>query len=343
MKKRVAGLDYLRAVSIILIFLYHYTTRYQESIGHAAVWLFNVPWGCFAVNTFFVLTGYLTFANLNQGGVQFLSKRIIRLYPTFWASILITSTFMAIIMPERLRSVKDIALNFTMFPGLLGAQSVDGVYWTLQVEMIFYLLVSIISCRNSERWRNIGVGCWICAATVAFLCKRVGINPLPIKFIGLITLSTSRFEFLAAGVLLALLEKERRQRLGIYLGLIACSIIAYWDMGWIHGVLWMILTVACIAVAVDIESKQNNKSNPLTRVLVWLAQISYPVYLLHQFIGFAILRKLDTYGMTSEFIMLIPIVFSLLLGALLHKYVEIPSARFLSEKMKMYSMSRKRK
>lgn len=68
MKKRVAGLDYLRAVSMILIVLYHYTTRYQESIGHVAVWPFNVPWGCFAVNTFFVLTGYLTFVNLNRGG-----------------------------------------------------------------------------------------------------------------------------------------------------------------------------------------------------------------------------------------------------------------------------------
>lgn len=144
---------------------------------------------------------------------------------------------MAIMMPERLRSVKDIVLNFTMFPGLLGAQSVDGVYWTLQVEMIFYLLLSAISIGKSGRWRNVGVGCWICAATVAFLCKRVGIDPLPIKFIGLITLATSRFEFLAAGVLLALLEKEQRQCPVIYLGLIGCSIIAYWDMGWIHGVL----------------------------------------------------------------------------------------------------------
>lgn len=328
MTKRIQEIDYLRAVSMILIILYHYTTRYEEIIGHQVVWSINVPWGCFAVNTFFVLTGYLTFANLNRGGVDFLKKRVIRLYPTFWACILITSLFMAIMMPERLRSVKDIAFNFTMFPGLLGAQRVDGVYWTLQVEMIFYLLVSVITVRKSERWRNIGVGCWIGAATVAFLCKRVGINPFPIKLIGLIALSTSRFEFLAAGVLLALLEKEQRQRSAIYLGLIICSIVAYWDMGWIHGVLWLILTLACIALAVNMESKQNSKSNLLTRALVWLAQISYPVYLLHQFIGFAILRKLDTYGMTSELYIFIPIVFSLLLGALLHKYVEIPSARF---------------
>lgn len=342
MNKRVAGLDYLRAVSMLLIVLYHYTTRYQEIIGHAAVWPFNVPWGCFAVNTFFVLTGYLTFANMNRGGINFLTKRVIRLYPTFWACILITSAFMAILMPERLRSGKDILLNFTMFPSLLGAQSVDGVYWTLQVEMIFYLLVSIISIETFRRWRNVGVGCWICAATAVFLCRRLGINTIPIKLIELITLSNKRFAFLAGGVLLALLEKERHQRpILIYLGLIICMIIAYMSLGWIYGVLWFALTAAYILLAVKMESRYDRKPNSLTKTLVWLAQISYPVYLLHQFIGFAILRKLDTYGMTSEFFVLIPIAFSLLLGSVLHKYVEIPSARFLSEKQKQYSWSKR--
>ena len=75
MKKRVEGLDYLRAVSMILIILYHYTTRYEEIIGHQVVWSINVPWGCFAVKTFFVMTGYLTFANLKRGGGGKLSAK----------------------------------------------------------------------------------------------------------------------------------------------------------------------------------------------------------------------------------------------------------------------------
>ena len=31
-RKRIVALDYLRAISMLLILLYHYTTRYQESI-----------------------------------------------------------------------------------------------------------------------------------------------------------------------------------------------------------------------------------------------------------------------------------------------------------------------
>lgn len=90
MTKRIQEIDYLRAVSMILIILYHYTTRYEEIIGHQVVWSINVPWGCFAVNTFFVLTGYLTFANLNRGGGR-LSKKasnpfisnILGMYPDY--------------------------------------------------------------------------------------------------------------------------------------------------------------------------------------------------------------------------------------------------------------------
>ena len=327
MRKRVLGLDWLRAVSMILVVLYHYTTRYQESIGHVDVWPVAVPWGCYAVNTFFILTGYLTFANLHRGG-DFLKKRIVRLYPTFWVSILITSAFMALLMPERLRSGRDILLNFTMFPGLLGAQSVDGVYWTLQVEMIFYLLVSVISISSSEQRRKIGVAFWIAAGAAAFFCRKAGIDSLLVKLMGLVTLADHRFEFLAGGALLALLERDEHSHpFPIYAGLILCGIIAYMDMGWIHGVLWMAFTFACILLAVKMDFGQDGKSSVVTKLLDWLARISYPVYLIHQFIGFAILRKLDVFGMTSEIFILIPIALSLLLGTLLHKYVELPTAK----------------
>lgn len=105
------------------------------------------------------------------------------------------------------------------------------------------------------------------------------------------------------------------------------------DMGWIHGVLWLILTTLIILLAVKIEDSQNRTLNLLTKTLAWMAQISYPVYLAHQFIGFAILKKLDTYGMTSELFMVIPIGFGLLLGAILHTFVELPAARYLTKKL----------
>ena len=332
-RKRIFGLDALRAVSMLLIMMYHYTTRYQESIGHAVPWPVSVPWGCYAVNTFFVLTGYLTFANLKRGSGSFLKKRVIRLYPTFLVSVLLTSFFMALLMPERLRSVKDILLNLTMFPSKLGAQSVDGVYWTLEVELLFYIWVSLIALPKSQRWQKIALGSWILVATSCFILRRVGIESLPVKLTGFVTLANSRFEFLAAGSLLALLpQKQGMGSIPVWMGMLLCGIIAFLDMGWSHGVLWLVLTLLCIMVAVKIPFECNNA---VTKLLVWLAQISYPVYLIHQNIGFAVMKKLDALGLTSQLYIAIPIALTLLLGTILHRYVELPEGRRLLAKQNL--------
>ena len=56
------GLDVVRGLSAILIMLYHYTTRYNQNPitdGAKTDWSISVPWGCAAVTTFFILSGFL--------------------------------------------------------------------------------------------------------------------------------------------------------------------------------------------------------------------------------------------------------------------------------------------
>lgn len=53
-------LDVIRGFSALLIVLYHYTTQYDISIGHIVPYAVKVPWGCYAVYTFFLLSGFLT-------------------------------------------------------------------------------------------------------------------------------------------------------------------------------------------------------------------------------------------------------------------------------------------
>lgn len=42
--KHIYELDYMRAVSAVLVMLYHYTTQYQKSIGHIEVWPISISW-----------------------------------------------------------------------------------------------------------------------------------------------------------------------------------------------------------------------------------------------------------------------------------------------------------
>ena len=56
-------LDVLRGLSALMIVLYHYTARYMENPitdnPAKGEWMVVFPWGCAAVSTFFILSGFL--------------------------------------------------------------------------------------------------------------------------------------------------------------------------------------------------------------------------------------------------------------------------------------------
>jgi peptidoglycan/LPS O-acetylase OafA/YrhL len=65
----------------------------------------------------------------------------VRLYPAFWVCALATAA-VRFAYPQVFPAVhpRQVLVNLTMFAEPLGAPLVDGVYWTLWVEMRFYLL-----------------------------------------------------------------------------------------------------------------------------------------------------------------------------------------------------------
>ena len=288
-----------------------------------------VPWGSWAVNTFFLLTGYLTVRNYKEGGIRFLLKRLCRLWPAFAASVLITSGCMAIFMPERLRSVVDILLNFTMFPSYLGAQAVDGVYWTLPVELTFYFLIMLFMIGRKEKRF---VGClfiWSAVALVTNLLLKLGVNNAPIKLLQLLLVTERAGCFiLGAGICLAN-RRPAGKKWTVWL-LFALAIISgylsqgwrvcLWNIGW-GGLIWMV-TSGKITFALG-------EKNLLHRCLIFLSAISYCLYLLHQFIGFAIISHIEQAGGLSQVWIIVPIAISVALATLLHYFVERPAGEKL--------------
>jgi len=153
MKDYIIEFDILRGTATFLVVLYHYTTRYNISIGHINQYMFNLSWGYVGVIIFFTLSGFLTFLNLHDKDTifSFIYKRIIRLYPVYWLSIIITTISMLFLLPDRVRSIPTILANFSMLQNFLGIDSVDGVYWTLSYEILFYFFVGIILLLKQKR------------------------------------------------------------------------------------------------------------------------------------------------------------------------------------------------
>lgn len=144
---RFSNIDALRALAAVLV-LWTHTTQYfvQVDATHDGMWLNQIPVqvdiGRMGVVIFFLVSGFVIPATLKGTGWRaakaFVVNRFFRMYPLFWASIVLGVPVCFWLFGRGI-SATDVLLNIPMFPIALGAVPVQGLYWTLEVELIFYL------------------------------------------------------------------------------------------------------------------------------------------------------------------------------------------------------------
>ncbi|MBI3234854.1 MAG: acyltransferase [Bacteroidetes bacterium] len=148
-QQKLYGLDHLRALSIIFVFLFHYFIL----SGGKPEWLPNfAKFGWTGVDLFFVLSGFLIssllFVQINQGEnisfKQFFLKRFFRIVPAFLFTVGLYFCFPFFREKESLPPL----WKFLTFTQNLGLNLKDfGTFshgWSLCVEEHFYLLLPII-------------------------------------------------------------------------------------------------------------------------------------------------------------------------------------------------------
>jgi hypothetical protein len=79
----------------------------------------------------------IPFSLKNKGFRDFWISRFFRLYPAYWLSILLV-----VLVGGSIPAVLTLVINVTMLQKFVGFPDMIGVYWTLQIELIFYMLCS---------------------------------------------------------------------------------------------------------------------------------------------------------------------------------------------------------
>ncbi|WP_430790962.1 acyltransferase family protein [Actinoplanes sp. G11-F43] len=133
---RLAWLDGLRAVAVLLV-VYAHLTRFVFT-GLRAVtgeWLHA---GTAGVMLFFLVSGYIIPASLERHGDlrAFWRSRARRLFPLYLAVIAV------LIVTGAPVDASTLVGHATMLPFLTGVPLITAVFWTLSFEMAFYLLVT---------------------------------------------------------------------------------------------------------------------------------------------------------------------------------------------------------
>lgn len=151
MKDRNHIIDILRIMAATMVVFFHF----NESVPFVDNYYRSIiKLGWLGVPIFFVISGYciLLTANASKNGFDFLIRRIFRIFPSYWFSLLIVLFFVGI--HKYLRGVNDVtplpkdikSILFTVVLYIHPISKVVGinwVYWSLACEICFYLLITI--------------------------------------------------------------------------------------------------------------------------------------------------------------------------------------------------------
>lgn len=156
--ERLYILDILRFAAALGVTIFHFGFHQWAMERNSPVHFPELaPWavyGGLAVPLFFIISGFVIAVSM-QGKTagQFAFGRFIRLYPTFWICLLLTAlTLYSWGAEEHQFTLHGFLANLTMIPHLLHQPYLDEPYWTLQVEIRFYVLMLLLLMLRKGSW-----------------------------------------------------------------------------------------------------------------------------------------------------------------------------------------------
>lgn len=323
---RLLEIDALRGIAAMAVVLFHLTTRYMELFSFKNPPSFSLAYGHYGVNLFFIISGFVIFMTLEKTArpLDFVVSRFSRLFPVYWVAILITFAITHWLgLPGKLVSFSAAAANMLMLHGLFRVPHVDGVYWTLEVELLFYFgMFFLFRIRGLDRIHGVLMAL-LAIRLLYFVMKQAFGIELPWILFRLSILAY--IPWFAIGISIYLATSRNGQGLWKAPARTAAMAIATLLIAESIGLAALALAMAAV-VYFAASGRLTWLRNP---VLAWLGAISYPLYLVHENIGWSVQLRLVEMGMPTDLIVLIALVLALGLATLLNRLVEQPAMRWI--------------
>jgi peptidoglycan/LPS O-acetylase OafA/YrhL len=298
---RLLNLDGLRLVCALAVVYFHMVFRgpYDQFYAqlYATNWLNEIGrYGQIGVHIFFCISGFVVaYSAKGRTPMDFAISRFSRLYPTFIFCLTITFCVRMIWGGETFAtSFSEYFANFIMVPQASGKDFMDGVYWSLVIEVVFYGWVFVLMLLGIMwRFQTIIMAVWLAIALV----NELHLNNNSVRFL----LTTQFTAFFVIGMIVQRCMAEAKIS-APSAGLFAVALLLGLSMVQRHvgdgdkTVINVVSDVGGIGVflgglALFIAAAVVKRPVMNAVVLAWAGGISYALYLLHEIIGWLILRS----------------------------------------------------
>ena len=317
--ERVGTVVVLRGVAAFAVSWFHFTCGNPKFL-EAGILKTSGQYGWLGVEVFFVISGFVIPYSLTRGGYRvadygrFLLKRIIRLDPPYIVSLAIIIALLCLSAsvsgyrgaPLQL-SVKLVVLHLGYVNVLFGYPWLNPVFWTLAIELQYYVLVGLaFPVLASTSWviRTLAITGMITLA-MSVPVERFVLHWLPLFWLGVLVFHL----------------KDGRIGVGAFIawtGVTAVAVIIT------HGAL---VSAVVVATALALAFARLNAVGPLG----FLGNVSYSLYLLHVPIGGRVINLGErlAHSTATKIIFLVgAVAASLLASWLMFRFVEQPAQQW---------------
>lgn len=326
--ERFIELDALRGIAVMLVLLSHYTFAYDYYFKILDQHLFHFPYGVFGVQIFFMISGFVIFMTIEVSDSlkSFAISRFSRLYPTYWMSIALTLSIIALFPIPTLGNYSfiDIVINLTMLQGFFKIPHIDGVYWTLGIELLFYTIIGILYITQQLKRIELVSLFWLLLVVIG-----LSFDFRFEKYIRVLAILDFAPLFIAGMMFYKIKYKTTNyvNHLIIIMSLIIYIFSLYIqlikqpqiEMNLIPFIfISLVYSFFYFLIYFDLKFLRN-------KYLLFLGYISYPLYLLHNMIGFSIIYRLKSVYNNQLFYVSITMFVTIILAYFVTKYMEQPS------------------
>jgi peptidoglycan/LPS O-acetylase OafA/YrhL len=165
-KNRIEVLDSFRGIAIIMVIFFHFFSRWTNLYPYQNKYDF-FGHGKFGVHFFFMISGFVIFFTLEKTKslAQFWFNRFVRLLPAMFFASILTFVFFNLFDSDFLfptsHYFENVLVSLTFIqPSLIESITrysikldyVSGSYWSLWVEIQFYVLASFFYFFNQKKF-----------------------------------------------------------------------------------------------------------------------------------------------------------------------------------------------
>ena len=276
-------------------------------------WSPDLAWyryGNLGVPIFFIISGFVISQSISRTSIKkFALKRWIRLFPLFWMICTATYIFTLLIPNGNPVLFQEYLISMTMLGEKLSnafgyLRLVDAAYWSLVVELIFYVAIGLFVYFFS--WKNIRTFTlgWLVVSTVAFLLT------IDNNFIAK-TLLVRHASYFLFGITLSIIVStdysSLKQKCYDYGFLFIVAVYSTYISAralppylspnpidtnfvmWLHP-LFFITTIILVYLSPKIHSPR------WLVISAVIGGITYPLYLIHQTVGNTLIKYFESYG-----------------------------------------------